>query len=138
MPNVSTERSGCCESEAASAASTHFAFLLLRSFSSLDLCAALDVLNEANRFDQTPRYSWSLFSEDGNAVLAANGLSMNVDGPMMPVSRRDTVIVLGGDDLDAETAERWGYLNRIYDADEIDANWPTFDIRNPKSFIRIR
>ena len=30
-------------------------------------------------------------------------------------------IVLGGDDLDAETAERWGYLNRIYPADEIDA-----------------
>ena len=29
-------------------------------------------------------------------------------------------IVLGGDDLDAETAERWGYLNRIYAADQID------------------
>lgn len=30
-------------------------------------------------------------------------------------------IVLGGDDLDAETAERWGYLNRIYPATQIDA-----------------
>lgn len=29
-------------------------------------------------------------------------------------------IVLGGDDLDAETAERWGYLNRIFAAEEID------------------
>ena len=29
-------------------------------------------------------------------------------------------IILGGDDLDAETAERWGYLNRIFEADEID------------------
>lgn len=29
-------------------------------------------------------------------------------------------IVLGGSDLDAETAERWGYLNRIFAADEID------------------
>ncbi|MEM7097453.1 MAG: enoyl-CoA hydratase/isomerase family protein [Pseudomonadota bacterium] len=29
-------------------------------------------------------------------------------------------VVLGADDLDAETAERWGYLNRIFDADEID------------------
>ena len=28
-------------------------------------------------------------------------------------------IILGGIDLDAETAERWGYLNRIFDADEI-------------------
>lgn len=30
-------------------------------------------------------------------------------------------IVLGADDLDAETAERWGYLNRIFGAEEIDA-----------------
>lgn len=29
-------------------------------------------------------------------------------------------IVLAGDDLDAETAERWGYLNRIFAADAID------------------
>ncbi len=29
-------------------------------------------------------------------------------------------IILGGDDLDAETAERWGYLNRIFAVDEID------------------
>jgi enoyl-CoA hydratase/carnithine racemase len=29
-------------------------------------------------------------------------------------------IILGGDDLDAETAERWGYLNRIFEAGEID------------------
>lgn len=29
-------------------------------------------------------------------------------------------IVLGGEDLDAETAERWGYLNRIYPAADID------------------
>jgi enoyl-CoA hydratase/carnithine racemase len=28
-------------------------------------------------------------------------------------------IILGGDDLDAETAERWGYLNRIFEADAI-------------------
>lgn len=28
-------------------------------------------------------------------------------------------IILGGMDLDAETAERWGYLNRIFEADEI-------------------
>ena len=29
-------------------------------------------------------------------------------------------VILGADDLDAETAERWGYLNRIYDAQEIE------------------
>ncbi len=30
-------------------------------------------------------------------------------------------VILGGEDLDAETAERWGYLNRLYAAGEIDA-----------------
>jgi enoyl-CoA hydratase/carnithine racemase len=29
-------------------------------------------------------------------------------------------IILGADDLDAETAERWGYLNRIFEADAIE------------------
>ena len=28
-------------------------------------------------------------------------------------------VILGGDDLDAETAERWGWLNRIFETDEI-------------------
>ncbi len=28
-------------------------------------------------------------------------------------------VILAGDDLDAETAERWGYLNRIFSADAI-------------------
>jgi AraC family carnitine catabolism transcriptional activator len=80
----------------------------------LDLCAALDVLNEANQFDQTPKYSWSLFSEDGNAVLASNGLSMNVDSPMMPISRRDTVIVLGGKEyLSASTLPVLAWLRSV-------------------------
>jgi enoyl-CoA hydratase/carnithine racemase len=28
-------------------------------------------------------------------------------------------MILGGEDIDAETAERWGYLNRIFSAEEI-------------------
>ena len=28
-------------------------------------------------------------------------------------------MILGGDDLDAETAERWGWLNRTFEPDEI-------------------
>lgn len=29
-------------------------------------------------------------------------------------------VVLGGGDLDAMTAERWGYLNRVFEADEVE------------------
>ena len=30
-------------------------------------------------------------------------------------------VVLGGDDIDAATAERWGWVNRVLPADELDA-----------------
>ena len=40
--------------------------------------------------------------------------------PRLMGRARAMEVVLGGDDLDAETAERWGYLNRIFAPDEID------------------
>ncbi len=42
-------------------------------------------------------------------------------------------IVLGGDDLDAETAERWGYLNRIFAPDQIN-DWVMNFARRIASF----
>lgn len=39
--------------------------------------------------------------------------------PRLVGRARAMEIVLGADDLDAETAERWGYLNRIFDAPDI-------------------
>ncbi len=42
-------------------------------------------------------------------------------------------VIMGGDDLDAETAERWGYLNRIFEADEIGP-WVTRFARRIASF----
>lgn len=39
--------------------------------------------------------------------------------PRLVGRNRALEIILGGDDLDAETAERWGYLNRCFEADEI-------------------
>jgi enoyl-CoA hydratase/carnithine racemase len=39
--------------------------------------------------------------------------------PRLVGRARAMEIMLGGDDLDAETAERWGYLNRIFEPDEI-------------------
>lgn len=39
--------------------------------------------------------------------------------PRLVGRARAMEIILGGDDLDAETAERWGYFNRIFDAADI-------------------
>lgn len=54
-------------------------------------------------------------------------------------------VILGAEDLDAETAERWGYLNRIYAAEDIDnkvralaeriANFPVAAVRLAKQSI---
>lgn len=41
--------------------------------------------------------------------------------PRLVGRNRALEMILGGDDLDAETAERWGYLNRVLPADRIDA-----------------
>lgn len=42
-------------------------------------------------------------------------------------------VIMSGNDLDAETAERWGYLNRIVDADAID-DWVNTLARRIASF----
>lgn len=39
--------------------------------------------------------------------------------PRLVGRARALEIILGGDDVDAETAERWGYLNRIFEPDQI-------------------
>lgn len=39
--------------------------------------------------------------------------------PRLVGRARAMEIIMGGDDIDAETAERWGYLNRVFDAGEI-------------------
>ena len=39
--------------------------------------------------------------------------------PRLVGRNRALEVILGGDDLDAETAERWGYLNRIFEPEEI-------------------
>lgn len=40
--------------------------------------------------------------------------------PRLVGRARALEIILAGGDLDAETAERWGYLNRIFEADRIE------------------
>ena len=39
--------------------------------------------------------------------------------PRLVGRNRALEIILGGDDLDAETAERWGWLNRVFEPEEI-------------------
>lgn len=40
--------------------------------------------------------------------------------PRLMGTGRALEVILGGEDLDAETAEKWGYLNRVFHAHEIE------------------
>lgn len=53
--------------------------------------------------------------------------------PRLVGRSRALEIVLGGEDLDAETAERWGYLTRLFEAREID-RWVQRFARRVASF----
>ena len=53
--------------------------------------------------------------------------------PALVGRARAMEIILGAQDLDAETAERWGYLNRALSADEIDT-WVTSLARRIASY----
>lgn len=61
--------------------SHHFCFFLLPGFSMMGLMSAIEPLRVANRF-HAPHYSWRLLSDDGQAVPASNGMSLNVDGAL--------------------------------------------------------
>ncbi|WGI22793.1 GlxA family transcriptional regulator [Amylibacter sp. IMCC11727] len=83
-----------------------FIFLLLDQFSLVPFSSALDTLRIANRFDKTPRYSWTLASEDGEPVACSNGAKMMVDMDLADVSRDDTVMVCGGLGIDQSSTKK--------------------------------
>lgn len=84
---------------ASPAAPSRYVLLLLPSFSGFDLSAVMQALREANSFDTLPRYELLLVSEDGQPVQDASGLRVQVDRALVPLSRRDTVLVFGGKDF---------------------------------------
>ena len=71
-------------------------FLLLPTFSPLDLSSAVAALEAANTHDGTARYDWRVVSEDGLAVTAPNGLSVAVDGGLPELVRGSMIFVCGG------------------------------------------
>lgn len=71
-------------------------FLLLPTFSPLDLSSAVAALEAANTHGGTARYDWRVVSEDGQAVTAPNGLGVAVDGGLPELARGSMVFVCGG------------------------------------------
>lgn len=57
--------------------------------------------------------------EVGLGIIPGGGGTQRL--PRLVGRGRALEIILGGQDIDADTAERWGYLNRTFAAEEIDA-----------------
>lgn len=76
-----------------------FCFLLLPGFSMMGLMSAIEPLRVANRF-RGELYRWRLLSQDGNAVQASNGMSLNVDDSLeLPADSQALFVVAGFEPL---------------------------------------
>lgn len=90
-----------------------FHFLLLPGFSALGFISAIEPLRVANRF-RPGLYRWELLSLDGGAVLASNGMSVNVDGGLGELLAPARLFVIAGfDPLKSVSPPLRGWLRRI-------------------------
>lgn len=75
--------------------SQDFYFLLMPGFSAIGFISAIEPLRVANRF-RGELYRWHVLSADGGAVLASNGMSVNVDAALEPLKKGATLWVVAG------------------------------------------
>lgn len=80
-----------------------YVFLLLSEFSQLSFTCALEALRMANGFEDRTYFEWRVVGETGAPVTASNGLAMVVDSGLVALSRQDTLIVVGGDNIAANS-----------------------------------
>lgn len=73
----------------------HVGFLLCDTFAMLPFISSLEPLRAANRYSEQHLYSWQLFSESGDSVIASNGLSMAADDKFSDDWKLDRLIVCG-------------------------------------------
>lgn len=78
---------------------TQFGFLLLEDFTLISMSSAIETLRMANRLMREDIYSWRTLSDNGNAVVASDGISVNVSFGLAEdrvLEDIDAVVVCGG------------------------------------------
>ncbi len=91
------------------------AFLLLPQFSMMAFSAALEPLRAANRLAGSQLYDWHLVSNDGQPVMASNGIAIAVNASRESLAQPDLLVAcVGLDPLEAaaNTGLR-GWLRRL-------------------------
>lgn len=92
----------------------HIGFLLQPNFTMMALSSALEPLRMANQLSGKKLYTWTMISENGDAVTASDGLSVNVDCSVAKDSLYDVVVVCGGIGIkDTITKTNLSWLNYL-------------------------
>ncbi len=81
-------------------------FLLLDGFSLMSVASAIEPIRAANRLLGREAYRWHLTSEDGNAVAASNGLSVNAEARLGDGKLPDLIFVCAGMTMQAQDQKR--------------------------------
>lgn len=78
---------------------SHFGFLTLQQFSMIAFTNALEALRMANYLAGKPLYRWSVYTLDGAAVPASNGLTIAQTGRLEENDLPEVLFVCGGVDV---------------------------------------
>ena len=74
-------------------------FLLTPNFSMIAFTAAVEVLRLTNYVTGAKAFAWRLYSPDGKAIEASNGVAVSVDGSYADVGPMPEIIVCSGLDV---------------------------------------
>lgn len=74
-------------------------FLLVPNFSMIAFTSAVEVLRLANYVTGAKAFAWRLYSPDGKAIEASNGVAVSVDGSYADIGPMPEIIVCSGLDV---------------------------------------
>lgn len=76
--------------------SRHFTFCLCPGFPIFGIASGLEVLRHANRFSETPIYTWSFLCEDDKPIQDSNGLWLQPSTTIKRAKPSDISLVVAG------------------------------------------
>ena len=83
-----------------------FVFVLLPKFTLLSFASALECLRISNRMSNQILYEWEIISENGTSIICSAGIEFSVDHDLNELSRDDTIMLCGGENIRAATTKR--------------------------------
>lgn len=83
-----------------------FVFLLLPTYSPVDVSIAIEALSEANAAGATTPYVWRVHTETGQPIRSNSGMSFAVDGGLDDIEMNATILLCGGNRMEAPPSQR--------------------------------